>query len=429
MVDTHGRLPSRTTKQYLAPWPMTISAPYLSDLGRGYLLSIMAPVTGPDGVVKGVSGADILVSSLQALVTTIKSRETGEAFFLHRSTGDVVASKQLIIERAMTSIPKIDMLKLPGQTQHTFGDLSGAGSRSSIVNDDAFVSSAEGTGSMRKTDPSGKAYELVWQDAWSSAYVLLTCTPEDEILKPIESQLDSIRSKSGALFASSLTICLICLVVIVASAVVLSIRMSQPVTETVAQSRTIVANIGGNLFNNVKVSGRRPDEKPTWRDSTNPLVGLLVQTPGEVGSLRGEFLRALFTLNKKRTREVPPPSPLYHMGLPPSAPSAAPRYVPCDPPPSASPQPPPYVHASERRASPQPSPYVHASERRARRRPPPACRRSIHSASASYGLLSPTRRGRARRWRWRRPCRRRSRCGTRSSPRSSSGCCCPPSSR
>ena len=319
----YGNLGTRATDAYLEQWPMIISAPYLSDLGRGYLLSVMAPIAGPDGATKGVSGADILVSSLQALVTTIKSRETGEALFLYRSTGDVVASKQLSFVPEPTSIPKIDTLTLPGQTTtaYTFADLTDCGI-CNFVDISDFESDAQGTGSMRKTDPSGKAYWIVWQDVWQDSYTLLTCTPESEILDPIESQLTTIRSSAGRLFGGMLTVCLTTWAFVVILVFILAQSISRPTRKTLEQSTQIIRNIGGNLFNNVKVTGRRPDEKATYRDSTNPVVGL-IQTPGEIAALRGEFLKALFTLGKKREREVPPRSPIFHSGLPPNAPSAS----------------------------------------------------------------------------------------------------------
>lgn len=311
-------LPSRTLDEKLPPLPRVISPPYLDRFGRGYLISVTTPVIGPTnprGAAAGVSGADILVSELQDVVTTIKSRETGEAFFLYRATGQVVASGQLEVSFTMTAIPTIDTLVLPGSVGSTFGQLSGWSGASST-----FVSDASGSGSRRMTDPTGVAYELVWQDAWASAYVLLTCTREDEILVPIESQLASISRASAAVFAKSLAICAACLVVIVAASVVLSFLMARPVVQTLAQSDKIVANIGGDLFKGVKITGRRRDEKPSWKDGSSPLAGL-VQLPGEVAALRGEFVKALFELGKKRVRTVAPASPLYQSGLPPSAPT------------------------------------------------------------------------------------------------------------
>ena len=123
VVDTHGRLPSRTTKQYLAPWPMTISAPYLSD--QGAATTNMAPVTGPDGVVKGVSGAGPRVVAAGARHDD-QVDETGRPLPapLDGRRGRVQAAD---IERAMTSIPKIGCSNCPGRPAH-FGDLSGVGS-------------------------------------------------------------------------------------------------------------------------------------------------------------------------------------------------------------------------------------------------------------------------------------------------------------
>ena len=43
------RLPSTTVGEYLPPRPMLATAPYLDSYGRGYMLSITAPIAGPDG--------------------------------------------------------------------------------------------------------------------------------------------------------------------------------------------------------------------------------------------------------------------------------------------------------------------------------------------------------------------------------------------
>ena len=51
LADAKGKYPSVATGEYLPKRGMTISAPYVSDFGRGYLLSISAPVVGPSGVV------------------------------------------------------------------------------------------------------------------------------------------------------------------------------------------------------------------------------------------------------------------------------------------------------------------------------------------------------------------------------------------
>lgn len=72
----------------------------------------------------------------------------------------------------------------------------------SFVANANFVSDSLGSGSLRKTDPSGQAYELVWQDVWAGDFVLLTCTRVDEILAPIESQV-RVRSFAGAHVAHS----------------------------------------------------------------------------------------------------------------------------------------------------------------------------------------------------------------------------------
>ena len=51
----------------------------------------------------GVAGADILVSALQDIVTTIKSRETGEAHLVYLGDASVVASRQISASMAGTS--------------------------------------------------------------------------------------------------------------------------------------------------------------------------------------------------------------------------------------------------------------------------------------------------------------------------------------
>ena len=94
-VESAGALDATTTSEYLPQRPMYLSSPFLDQFGRGYLLTVAAPIVGPNGQVVGVSGADVLVSSLQSIVATIQSRATGEAFLVHRATGNVVASRQI----------------------------------------------------------------------------------------------------------------------------------------------------------------------------------------------------------------------------------------------------------------------------------------------------------------------------------------------
>ena len=138
---------------------MTITPPYVDKFGRGYLISVTCPVAGPSGAVVGVAGADVLVSSLQEIVTTIYSREAlearsrGEAHFFVRATGEVVASNQLDMtwhdhgEAAyhghVSTTKNLQDLKLPGSSS-TFGQLS-------LLDDPAFTFDEKGGGSTVKT--------------------------------------------------------------------------------------------------------------------------------------------------------------------------------------------------------------------------------------------------------------------------------------
>jgi len=308
-VESAGALDATTTSEYLPQRPMYLSSPFLDQFGRGYLLTVAAPIVGPNGQVVGVSGADVLVSSLQSIVATIQSRATGEAFLVHRATGNVVASRQIDTSFAITTIPLIDSLALPGETTSTFADLASGGG---IVAE--LVSDASGGGSLAAS-AGGDEYQLVWKDVWEGAYLLLTCTRVDEIQAPIESQLDAIYDQAAALFGVSLLISAICLGVIVVLVLVLSTVISKTVSKTVDQSSRIVRNIGGDLFAGVKIEGRAADAPETWKDKPTALAGIVVQKPGEVAALRGEFLKALYQLGQRRLREPPPTNPFY--GQPP----------------------------------------------------------------------------------------------------------------
>ena len=144
----------------------------------------------------------------------------------------------------------------------------------------------------------GAQYQLVWQAMWSGRFLLLTCTRMDEIMAPIESQVDQIRSQAASIFIMAISICTACLLLIILMCVNLSFKLSGPVKQTVAQSNQIVSNIGSDLFEGVKATGRRAGEKPTWSEGESMLAGILVQTPGEVAALRGEFVKMLFMLNR-----------------------------------------------------------------------------------------------------------------------------------
>lgn len=317
-----AKYPARTTNVYLAKRNMIISAPYVSDFGRGYLVSVSAAVVGPSGVAEGVIGADIAVSSLQSIVTTIKSRETGEAHFFARGSGLVVASRQLDAAYTISTIPHIDSLKLPGEAnKHILANLDdGDGKGKSLLADSGFVFDAKGGGHMTRTDPDGKVYQLVWQLAWQGSFVLLTITPMEEIQRPIQSQLAQIRSYGNSTLAIVVLICLGCLLVIVLMVIVMARKIAAPIADTVKQSNMCVRNIGSNLFDGIKIDGAPTGQKPSFAEGNSPVAGLLLQTPGEVAALRGQFLRALFMLNKKRVRMPAAKTPFGGHALPPSTP-------------------------------------------------------------------------------------------------------------
>ena len=104
-------------------------------------------------------------------------------------------------------------------------------------------------------------------------------------------------------------ICGSCLGLMIIMCSILSFKLSAPVKSTVKQSNQIVNNIGRDLFEGIKTQGRREGEKPTWSQGESALAGILVQAPGEVAALRGEFLKMLFMLNRKRVRGTQPKSP------------------------------------------------------------------------------------------------------------------------
>ena len=331
-ADGSFKLAEKTTGEYLEQRPRTISSPYLSDFGRGYLLSVSGPLAGPSGTVEGVIGADIAVNSLQSLVTTIKSRETGEAHFFERATGLVVASRQLDASFTVTKIPTINDLTLPGENnKHTIRQLTdpaeGApvgGDGYSLLTDADFVFDAAGGGSMSRVDPDGAEYQLVWQQAWDGNFVLLTVTPTEEIQRPISSQLTRIRAYSTNTILVSLFLCLGCLVVVVLLVIRMSVQISKPIVDTVRQSNVCVRNIGSNLFEGITIEGAPEGKPPKFIDeriSSIPQVqeavsGIFFQYPGEVAALRGEFLKALFMLNKKRVREPAQKTPFTGLAVP-----------------------------------------------------------------------------------------------------------------
>ena len=309
--------PAIGTWAYREHLPMSLTEPYLDAFGRGYMITISTPVAGPNGVEVGVAGAEILVSSLQDIITTIRSRETGEAHFLYKATGAVVASRQLPTNsRDITFIPLIDSLTLPGSNDCTgrpckFSDLADTNGGTAtphglLTNDPELARSS--SGSMYKW-ANGEQYQLVWQEMWSGRFLMLTCTRMDEITAPIETQVSKIRSQSAAIYAFVIVICGSCLGLMIIMCSILSFKLSAPVKSTVKQSNQIVSNIGGDLFEGIKTQGRREGEKPTWSQGESALAGILVQTPGEVAALRGEFLKMLFMLNRKRVRGTQPKSP------------------------------------------------------------------------------------------------------------------------
>ena len=169
---------------------------------------------------------------------------------------------------------------------------------------------------MRRA-PDATEFQLVWQDVFDGAFLLLTCTRVDEIQAPIEAQVDAIERRSAQVFAGTMLLCVVGLVVISLSAVVVSLRLAGPVRSIVATSSAIVKNIGGDLFAGLRITGRRPDEPMRCRDHGEvPCIGVLVQHPGEVAQLQGEFLRSLFTLSRRRAREASPRSPFAGVGVP-----------------------------------------------------------------------------------------------------------------
>ena len=80
-TDRYNNPISRET--FLEKPPLVLSEPYVDAFGRGYLLSLTAPVVAPRGTsppsVVGVAGADLLIEDLTELITTIRIRSSGAA--------------------------------------------------------------------------------------------------------------------------------------------------------------------------------------------------------------------------------------------------------------------------------------------------------------------------------------------------------------
>lgn len=77
--------PSRVSREtFLEKPPLMLSEPYVDAFGRGYLLSLSAPVVAPSQgslppFVVGVAGADLLIEDLTELITTIRIRSSNAA--------------------------------------------------------------------------------------------------------------------------------------------------------------------------------------------------------------------------------------------------------------------------------------------------------------------------------------------------------------
>ena len=77
--------PSRVSREtFLEKPPLVLSEPYVDAFGRGYLLSLSAPVVAPSQgslppSVVGVAGADLLIEDLTELITTIRIRSSNAA--------------------------------------------------------------------------------------------------------------------------------------------------------------------------------------------------------------------------------------------------------------------------------------------------------------------------------------------------------------
>ena len=52
-------LTPRSRADFLPTPPWVVSAPYNDQFGRGYLLSLSAPLAAPNGKLIGVTGADV----------------------------------------------------------------------------------------------------------------------------------------------------------------------------------------------------------------------------------------------------------------------------------------------------------------------------------------------------------------------------------
>ena len=189
-----------------------------------------------------------------------------------------------------------------------------------ILDDTAFTDSqADGKGGNATREAGGEEYQLVWRFLWDGEYCLLSVTRNVEIQEPIDSQLVVISTGVRAVLLTVIIICAAMLAALFPVVFLTARKLSRPLVATCKQSDVIVRNIGGDLFNGVKLSD--PPKSGCAKDAPIAVRGLLFDEPGEVASLRGQFVSIVYELNKKRQAAEQPKSPFFGMGLPPSAPN------------------------------------------------------------------------------------------------------------
>lgn len=262
---------------------VTLTAPYADADGKGDLVSLTAPVTDPAGSLIGVVGVDLVIESLRALIRTIKTRETGEAFVFHKELNIVLASQQLASGQ---KLPLLTDLNLLDASEKRFSDLS-------------KLPCSETCTDPKQCTATEHGVLLVWRDLWNGKYCLVMVTDVGEIEYPISKQLEQIEAGANLLVMAPLVICIACASVLLLIVLVLAPALSQPLVSTAEDSKIIVSNIGADLSG---AQGLQRDKRQSG--GMQVLQRVFVGDVGEVSELRKRFDVLLADLLKKREKSL-----------------------------------------------------------------------------------------------------------------------------
>jgi hypothetical protein len=185
--------------------------------------------------VAGVAGTDMLLGTLSDLISTIRSRSSGEAHLFHVSTGRVVGSRQFdaasgVSATQSVTVANVGELKLPGALQASLSDLG-------FLDEDAFLNTREDGGGNELREADGAEYQLVWRFLWDGEYCLLSVTPNTEVQEPIESQLEAISAGVTTVLFTVILICVGMLVLIIPVVFFTAKKLSRPLIATCEQVR------------------------------------------------------------------------------------------------------------------------------------------------------------------------------------------------